>query len=74
MGHVSPDGPDFILDSQFMLLMNPKTYLHRARNPDRKEPDEELMRIFARVGERAARIPIKALQTLMTAGYHRIHS
>ena len=32
------------------------------------------MRIFSRVGERAARIPIKALQTLMTAGYHRIHS
>ena len=57
-----------------MKLMDTTTYHHPARNPPNRDPEEGLRILITRVGERAARIPIKVLQALMPVGYHRTHS
>ena len=59
---------------EFMKLMDKTTYHHPARNPPSREPEEGLRILITRVGERAARIPIKARQALMEVGFHKVHS
>ena len=59
---------------EFMKLMDKETYHHPIRNSAHREPEEGLRILITRVGERAARIPIKVLQAMMPVGYHRTHS